>query len=363
MGAAALPAALRIARTQAYPTRSVRLIAPFPAGGVVDLFSRLIAQPLSERLGQTVIIENRAGAGGNVGTEAAVRASPDGYTLLLMTSTNAINQTLYDKLNFDITRDIIPVASINRGIGVLEVHPSFPARTVPGFIAYVKANPGQVNMASGGIGSSQHIYGELFKMMAEVNMVHVPYRGGDPALTDLLAGQVPVMFDTIATSMEQIKAGKLRALAVTAATRSQVLADVPTIGEFVPGYEATGWQGIGAPRNTPPEIIDRLHREINACLDDPLAVLIAVSVLFDQPETDHRGWNGPCRMSRNCNTGMNRPPMSAHGTHDRAAALRGGHCRRHRRAARARMPAMGRAGCQGCRGAQHPSGVMSNRTQ
>ena len=268
-GAAALPAVLRIARAQAYPTRSVRLIAPFPAGGVVDLFSRLIAQPLSERLGQTVIIENRAGAGGNVGTEAAVRASPDGYTLLLMTSTNAINQTLYDKLNFDITRDIIPVASINRGIGVLEVHPSFPAKTIPEFIAYVKANPGQVNMASGGIGSSQHIYGELFKMMAGVNMVHVPYRGGGPALTDLLAGQVPVMFDTIATSMEQIKAGKLRALAVTAATRSQVLPNVPTIGEFVPGYEATGWQGIGAPRNTPPEIIDRLHREINACLDDP----------------------------------------------------------------------------------------------
>ena len=268
-GAAALPAVSRIAWAQAYPTRPVRLIAPFPAGGVVDLFSRLIGQPLSERLGQPVIIENRAGAGGNVGTEAVVRASPDGYTLLLITSTNAINQTLYDKLNFDFVRDIAPVASIVRGIGVLEVHPSFPAKTVPEFIAYVKANPGRVNMASGGIGSSQHIYGELFKMMAGVDIVHVPYRGGGPALTDLLAGQVPVMFDTIATSMEQIKAGKLRALAVTSATRSEVLPDIPTIGEFVPGYEATGWQGIGAPRNTPPEIIDRLHKEIDACLDDP----------------------------------------------------------------------------------------------
>jgi tripartite-type tricarboxylate transporter receptor subunit TctC len=264
-GAAALPTVSRFAWAQNYPTRPVRLIAPFPAGGVVDLFSRLIGQPLSERLGQPVIIENRAGAGGNVGTEAVVRASPDGYTLLLITSTNAINQTLYDKLNFDFVRDIVPVASINRGIGVLEVHPSFPAKTVPEFISYVKANPGKVNMAS----SSQHIYGELFKMMAGVDMVHVPYRGGGPALTDLLAGQVPVMFDTIATSMEQIKAGKLRALAVTATTRSEVLPDIPTIGEFVPGYEATGWQGIGAPRNTPPEIIDRLHREINACLDDP----------------------------------------------------------------------------------------------
>ena len=268
-GAAALPAVSRIAWAQAYPTRPVRLIAPFPAGGVVDLFSRLIGQPLSERLGQPVIIENRAGADGNVGTEAVVRASPDGYTLLLITSTNAINQTLYDKLNFDFVRDIAPVASIVRGIGVLEVHPSFPAKTVPEFIAYVKANPGRVNMASGGIGSSQHIYGELFKMMAGVDIVHVPYRGGGPTLTDLLAGQVPVMFDTIATSMEQIKAGKLRALAVTSATRSEVLPDIPTIREFVPGYEATGWQGIGAPRNTPPEIIDRLHREINACLDDP----------------------------------------------------------------------------------------------
>jgi tripartite-type tricarboxylate transporter receptor subunit TctC len=268
-GAVGLTAFCGVARAQSYPSRPVRLIAPFPAGGVVDLFSRLVGQRLSERLGQPVVIENRAGAGGNVGTEAVVRASPDGYTLLLITSTNAINQTLYNRLNFDFVRDIAPVASIDRGIGVLEVHPSFPARTVPEFISYVKANPGRVNMASGGIGSSQHVYGELFKMMAGVDMVHVPYRGGGPALADLLAGQVPVMFDTIATSMPQIKAGKLRPLAVTAASRSEVLPDIPTIGEFVPGYEATGWQGIGAPRNTPPEIIARLHSEINACLDDP----------------------------------------------------------------------------------------------
>jgi tripartite-type tricarboxylate transporter receptor subunit TctC len=257
------------ALAQAYPTRPVRIIAPFPAGGVVDLFSRLIGQRLSERLGQPIIIENRAGAGGNLGTEAAVRAAPDGYTLLLMTSSNAINQTLYDNLNFDIVRDLIPVASINRGIGVLEVHPSFPAKTVSEFVVYAKANPSKVNFASGGPGSSQHIYGELFKITAGVNMVHVPYRGGGPALIDLLAGQIPVMFDTLATSMEHIKAGELRALGVTSATRVQVLPEVPTIGESVPGYEATGWQGFAVPRNTPDEIIDKLHSEINACLDDP----------------------------------------------------------------------------------------------
>jgi tripartite-type tricarboxylate transporter receptor subunit TctC len=268
-GAAALPAMWRIAWAQAYPSRPLRIIAPFPAGGVVDLFSRLIGQHLSERLGQTIIIENRAGAGGNLGTEAAVRAAPDGYTLLLMTSSNAINQTLYNNLNFDIVRDLAPVASINRGIGVLEVHPSFPAKTVSEFVAYAKANPGKVNFASGGPGSSQHIYGELFKITAGVNMVHVPYRGGGPALIDLLAGQIPVMFDTLATSMEHIKAGELRPLGVTSATRVQVLPEVPTIGESVPGYEATGWQGIAAPRNTPAEIIDKLHTEINACLDDP----------------------------------------------------------------------------------------------
>jgi tripartite-type tricarboxylate transporter receptor subunit TctC len=268
-GAAALPIASRPARAQTYPTQPIRLIAPFPAGGVVDLFARLIAQPLSARLGQPVIVENRAGAGSNVGTEAVVRAPPDGYTLLYLSSSNALNQTLYEKLNFDFVRDIAPIASINRGVGVLEVHPSFAAKSVPEFIAYAKANPGKINMASGGIGSTQHIYGELFKMMAGVNLVHVPYRGGGPALIDLLAGQVQVMFDTIATSVEQIRSGKLRALAVTGATRSAVLPDIPTIGEFVPGYEATGLQGIGAPRNTPAEIINRLHKEINASLADP----------------------------------------------------------------------------------------------
>jgi tripartite-type tricarboxylate transporter receptor subunit TctC len=222
----------------------VRLIAPFPPCGVVDLFSRLIAQPLSERLGQPVIVENRAGAGGNLGTEAAVRAAPDGYTLLLMTSGNALNQTLYDNLHFDIVRDIVPIASINRGMGVLEVHPDFPAKTGPEFIAYAKANPGKINYASAGIGSSPHIYAELFKMMAGVDLVAVHYRGTGPALPDVLSGKVPVMFDTLATSIEHIKAGKMRALGVTAATRSPALPDVPAIREFVPGYEATGWQGI-----------------------------------------------------------------------------------------------------------------------
>jgi tripartite-type tricarboxylate transporter receptor subunit TctC len=267
--AAALPAMPSIASALDYPTRPVRLIAPFPPGGVVDLFSRLITQLLSERLGQSVIVENRAGAGGNLGTEAAVRAAPDGYTLLLMTSTNAINQTLYEDLHFDIVRDIVPIASINRGMGVLEVHPDFPAKTGPEFIAYAKANPGRINYASAGIGSSPHIYAELFKMTAGVDLVAVHYRGTGPALPDVLSGKVPVMFDTLATSIEHIKADKLRALGVTAATRSPVLPNVPAIREFVPGYEATGWQGIGAPRNTPVEIVERLHREINACVADP----------------------------------------------------------------------------------------------
>ncbi len=252
-GAAALPALSRIASAQAYPTRPVRLIAGFPPGGVVDVFARLIGQWLSDRLGQPIIIENRAGAGGNLAAEAVVKAPPDGYTLLMVGSNNAWNVTLYDNLSFNFIRDIAPVASIYHG----------PA------IAYAKSNPGKVNMASGGVGSSQHVYGELFKMMTGVDMLHVPYRGGGPALTDLLAGQVPVMFDTLATSIEHIKAGKLRALAVTSATRSEVLPDIPTVGDFVPGYEGTGWQGVGAPRNTPAEIIDKLNKEINAGLADP----------------------------------------------------------------------------------------------
>ena len=268
-GAAALPAVSRIARAQAYPARPVRLIVGWPPGGPADLFARLIGQPLSERLGQPIIIENRPGAASNMATEAVVRAPPDGYTLLQISSVNAYNATLYDKLNFDFVRDIAPVASIYRGPGVLVVHPSFPAKSVPELIAYAKSNPGKINMASAGVGSTQHVYGELFKMMTGVDMLHVPYRGGGPALTDLLAGQVPVMFDTLATSIEHIRAGKLRALAVTSATRSEVLPDIPTVGDFVPGYEGTGWQGVGAPRNTPAAIIDKLNREINAGLADP----------------------------------------------------------------------------------------------
>ena len=250
-GAAALPAVSCSAWAQTYPSRPVRLIVGFPPGGVVDLYARLIGQWLSERLGQPFIIENRAGAGGNLGTEAVVRAAPDGYTLLQVTSANAWNATLYDNLNFNFIRDIAPVASIYRAPAVLVVHPSFPAKSVPDLIAYARANPGKINMASGGVGSAQHVYGELFKMMTGVDMLHVPYRGGGPALTDLLAGQVPVMFDTLATSIEHITAGKLRPLAVTSSTRAEVLPDIPTVGDFVPGYEGTGWQGVGTPRNTP----------------------------------------------------------------------------------------------------------------
>jgi tripartite-type tricarboxylate transporter receptor subunit TctC len=268
-GAAALPAVSRIAGAQAYPTRPVRLVVGFPPGGVADLYARLIGQRLSERLGQAFIIENRAGAGGNLAAEAVVKAPPDGYTLLMVGANNAWNATLYDNLNFNFIRDIAPIASIYRAPAVLVVHPSFPAKSVPELIAYAKANPGKINMASGGVGSAQHVYGELFKMMSGVDMLHVPYRGGGPALADLLAGQVPVMFDTLATSIEHIRAGKLRALAVTSATRSEVLPDVPTVGDFVPGYEGTGWQGLGAPRNTPAEIIDKLNKEINAGLADP----------------------------------------------------------------------------------------------
>jgi tripartite-type tricarboxylate transporter receptor subunit TctC len=268
-GAAALPAVSRTASAQAYPTRPVRLIVGWPPGGPADLFARLIGQPLSERLGQPIIIENRPGAASNMGTEAVVRAPPDGYTLLQISSVNAYNATLYDKLNFDFVRDIAPVASIYRGPGVLVVHPSFPAKSVPELIAYAKSNPGKINMASAGVGSTQHVYGELFKMMTGVDMLHVPYRGAAPAMTDLLAGQVQVMFDTLATSIEHIRSNKLRALAVTSATRLDVLPGIPTVGDFVSGYEATGWQGVGAPRSTPAAVIEKLNREINAVLADP----------------------------------------------------------------------------------------------
>jgi tripartite-type tricarboxylate transporter receptor subunit TctC len=268
-GAAALPAMSRIARAQSYPTRPVRIIVGFAAGGVTDIFARLIGQLLSERLGRPFIIENRPGAGSNLAAEAAAKAAPDGYTLVQITNANAINATLYDNPNFDLIHDIASVASIATGLGVMEVNPAFPAKTVPEFIAYAKANPGKISMASAGAGSSQHIYGELFKNMTGISMVHVPYRGAALALPDLFSGQVQVMFDSLATSIEHIKAGKLRALAVTSTTRSELLPDTPTIGEFVPGYEAAAWQGVGAPKNTPTEIVDRLNKEINAGLADP----------------------------------------------------------------------------------------------
>lgn len=233
------------------------------------MISRLIGQRLAERLGQQIVIENRAGASSNIAAELVVRARPDGYTLLDLTAVNAWNVALYDSLKFDIIHDIAPVASIYRGIGVLVVHPSLPAKTIPEFIAYAKANPAKLQMASGGVGTPQHLYGELFKKMAGVDMLHVPYRGGGPALTDLLGGHVQVMFDTLVTSIEHIRAGELRALGVTSAARADVLPNVAAIGEFVPGYVATGWQGIGAPKNTPVAIIDKINKEVNLALVDP----------------------------------------------------------------------------------------------
>jgi tripartite-type tricarboxylate transporter receptor subunit TctC len=250
-GAAALPAVSRIARAQAYPTWPVRLIVAFAPAGVSDIIGRLMGQWLSERLGQQFVIDNRPGGGGNIGTEAVVRASPDGYTLLLVGAWNAINATLYDKLNFNCLRDIAPVAGIMRVPTVMVVNPSVPAKTIPEFIAYAKANPGKISMASAGTGAPSHVTGELFKMMAGVDMVHVPYRSAGPALTDLLGGQVQVMFASTVSSIEYVRAGRLHALAVTTATRSEVLPDVPTVGEFVPGYEASGWVGIGAPKKRP----------------------------------------------------------------------------------------------------------------
>jgi tripartite-type tricarboxylate transporter receptor subunit TctC len=267
-GAAALPCASRIAWAQIYPSRPVRIIVGYAPGGGTDLVARLIAQALSERLGVQFVVENRPGAGTNIATEAVVKQPPDGYTLLLVNAANAVNATLYEKLNFDFIRDIAPVAGIVRVSNVLEVHPSVPARTVPEFIAYAKANPGKVNMGSGGSGVASHMSGELFKMMAGVNLTHVPYRGEAPALSDLLGGQVQVVFGTLPGSIEFIRSGKLRALAVTTATRSPALPDLPTVGDFVPGYEASSWWGIGAPKNTPTDIIEKLNSEINAALAD-----------------------------------------------------------------------------------------------
>jgi tripartite-type tricarboxylate transporter receptor subunit TctC len=267
-GAAALPALPRIAKAQAYPTRPVRIMVGFAAGGALDIMARLIGQWLSERLGQQFIIENRTGAGGNVGTEAAIRAPADGYTLLLAHSINAINATLYEKLNFNFIRDIAPVTTIASGALVMVVNPSVPARTVPEFIAYAKANPGKISMASQGIGGTGHVSGELFKLMTGVNLVHVPYRGAGPALIDLLGGQVQVMFASTVSSIEYIRAGRLRALAITTATRKDALPEIPTVGEFVPGYEASNWYGIGAPTGTPAAIIGKLNQEINTGLAD-----------------------------------------------------------------------------------------------
>jgi tripartite-type tricarboxylate transporter receptor subunit TctC len=268
-GAAALPVVPRIAMAQAFPTRPVRIVVPFAAGGATDIIARLIGQWLSERLGQQFVIENRPGAGSNIGTEMVVNAPPDGYTLLQVGASSAINATLYEKLSFNFLRDIAPVSGIISIPFIMAVNPSFPAKTVSEFIAYARANPGKVNMASGGNGTAGHLSGELFKMMAGINMVHVPYRGEGPALTDMLGGQVQAMFGTMPASIEYVRAGKLRPLAVTSARRSELLPDLPTVGDFVPGYETSAWQGIGAPKNTPAEIINKFNKEINAGLADP----------------------------------------------------------------------------------------------
>src|SRR5512132_2907937 len=268
-GAAVLPALSRIARAQAYPTRPVRIIVGWPAGGTTDIATRLMGQWLSERLGQPFVIENRPGAASNIGTEAVVRAPADGYTLLAVTATNTVNATLYDKLNFSLNRDIATIAGILRSPLVLEVHPAVPVNTVPEFIAYAKANSGKIGMASFGTGTTSHVAGELFKMTAGIHMLHVPYRGSAPMVTDLLGGQVQVAFDNLPASIEHIRAGKLRPLAVTTATRSEALPNIPTMSEFLPGYEASAWIAVGVPSGTPAEIVNKLSKEINAGLADP----------------------------------------------------------------------------------------------
>src|ERR1700687_5880474 len=267
--AAVLPAVSKNATAQTYPARPVRLIVGYTPGGSADLTARLIGQWLSERLGQSFVIENRPGGGTNIATEAVVRAPPDGYTFLLAAPANAINATLYDKLNFNFLRDVEPVAGLIRFPNVVVVNPSLPIKSIPELIAYAKANPGKLNMASSGNGSTIHMSGELFKMLTGINMVHVPYRGGAPALTDLIAGQVHVMFDNIPTSAEHIKAGKLRGVGVTSTARSEVLPDLPTVADFLPGYEASAWYGLGMPKNTPNEIIDTVNKAMNAVLADP----------------------------------------------------------------------------------------------
>jgi tripartite-type tricarboxylate transporter receptor subunit TctC len=279
-GAAALPAILRVAKAEAYPARPVRIISGYPPGGSVDLYARLIAQWLSERLGQQFIVENRPGAGGNLGTEAAAKAPADGYTLLLANSGDAWNATLYTNLKFVFIRDFEPVASLAHGMNALVVHPSFPAKSVPDLIAAAKANPGKISIASAGIGSAPHMCWELFRNMAGIEMLHVPYRGGGPALTDVLGGQVQAFMPTLVSAIEYIRAGKLRALSVTGAARASALPDVPTLSEFVPGYEATIWWGIAAPKNTPADIVRRLNIEINAGLANP-AIKTRIAELGD----------------------------------------------------------------------------------
>jgi tripartite-type tricarboxylate transporter receptor subunit TctC len=266
--ATALPVLSRGADAQIYPTRPVRLISPFPAGGPNDILARLIGPWLSERLGQPFIIENRVGTGGNLGTEAAVKAAPDGHTLLMIGVVNTINATLYAKLAFDFERDIAPVAGVMRVPNVVTVNPSVPAKTIPELISYAKSNPGKLSMASGGTGTASHVAGELFKMMTGVDMVHIPYRGAAPALTDLIGGQVQIMFDIMSNSIEHVRAGRLRALAVTTTVRSEALPRIQTVADFIPGYEASAWFGVGAPRNTPAEVLNRLNKEINAGLAD-----------------------------------------------------------------------------------------------
>ena len=251
-----------------YPTKPVRLIVGVAPGGANDTVARLVAQTLSERLGQPVVVENRPGAGGNIGLEAAANAPPDGYTLLFATSANALSVAFYDKANVNFARDITPVTSLVRGPLIMEVNPSFPAKTIPEFIAYAKANPGTINMASAGIGNTTHVAGELFMMLTGTKFTHVPYRGGAPAVTDLISGQVQVYFDGVSGSLDHVRSGRLRALGVTTAERADVLPNVPSIAEFVPGYEAGGWYGIGVPKNVPAEVVDKLNREINASLAD-----------------------------------------------------------------------------------------------
>ena len=268
-GAAALPAVSHFAWAQAYPTRPVRIIVPFAPAGTTDIVARLIGQWLSEHLDQQFVVDNRTGGAGNIGTEAVVRATPDGYTLLMIDVSSAINATLFSKLNFVFLRDIAPVANVVRVANILVVNPSFPANTVPEFIAYAKANPGKISLASAGIGTPNHLSGELFKMMTGVDMTHVPYRGGGPAIADLLGGQVHATFAVVTTAIEYIRAGKLRALAVTSATRQEALPDIPAMADFLPGYEATGWFGLFAPKSTPIEIVEKLNKEINAALADP----------------------------------------------------------------------------------------------